>query len=206
MRAVGIKTPDGLFYMMKNIILLLVALSAGTVSYGQKALLSLNEKNQYTYFVVKPVPANPNKQALSAYIKKADTGVEFLEVNNEGGIEGKGIVLVYKQGLVTGQEEGQLAYNLTIDFKDDKYRLIMTDFKFTPYQRNRYGVFAPVNNIGTPLEKMEGKVTAKQMNAYLDKLGSYGAKLSQQVTDYLTNPAAIKAKTNGLRKIDTKNW
>ncbi len=206
MRAVGFKTPDGLFYIMKNIIILLIALSAGTASYSQKALLSLNEKNQYTYFVIKPAPANPNAEALTAYLKKTVTGVKFLEVTHGGSIAGRGIVLVYKQGLITGQEDGQLAYNVTVDFKDNKYKLILTDFMFTPYQRNRYGVFAPVNNIGTPLEKMEGKLSTKQLNAYLDKLGTYGTKFSQQVTDYLANPAAVKPKTTELKQIDTKNW
>jgi len=191
---------------MKTIILLILALSACSLSYGQKALLSVNEQNKYTYFVVKPAPPQPNAAALAAYIKKAVAGVKFLEANYAGGVEGRGIVLVYKQGLITGQEEGHLAYNVSIDFKDNKYRLILTDFMFTPYQRNRYGVFAPVNNVGTPLEKLEGKVNAKQLNAYLDKLGSYGAKLSGQVSDYLTNPATVKPNPAGLKKIDTKNW
>ncbi|MFD1255162.1 hypothetical protein ACFQ3S_00005 [Mucilaginibacter terrae] len=191
---------------MKKIIFLIVALCAGSLSYGQKTLLSLNEQNQYTYFVVKPAPAQPNAQALAAYVKKAVTGVEFLEATNLGGVAGRGIVLVYKQGLITGQEEGQLAYNVKIDFKDNKYRLILTDFMFSPYQRNRYGVFALVNNSGIPLEKMGDKLSAKQLNSYLDKLVSYGAKFSQQVSDYLTNPAAIMANPAGLKKIDTKNW
>jgi hypothetical protein len=206
LKAVGYKNIDGLFYIMKNIILLIVALCAGSLSYGQKALLSLNEQNQYTYFIVKPAPAEPKAAALAAYLKKAVTGVKFLEATIEGGVAGRGIILVYKQGLITGQEEGQLAYNVKIDFKENKYRLILTNFLFTPYQRNRYGIFAPINNVGNPLEKMEGKLTAKQMNGYLDKLGSYSAKFSQAVSDYLTNPAAIMANPAGLKKIDTKNW
>jgi hypothetical protein len=191
---------------MKTIILLILALCAGSLSYGQKALLSLNEQNQYTYFVVKPAPPQPNAAALAAYLKKAVTGVEFLEATYAGGVEGKGIVLVYKQGFISGQEEGELAYNVKIDFKDSKYRLILTEFMFTPYQRNRYGVFAPVSNFGTPLEKLQAKVSAKQLNGYLDKLGSYGAKFSQQIGNYLTTPAAVKAKPDELKKIDTKNW
>jgi len=191
---------------MKTIILLIVALCAGSLSYGQKALLSLNEQNQYTYFIVKPAPSQPNAAALAAYMKKAVTGVEFLEATNGGGIEGRGIVLVYKQGLISGQEEGQLAYNVKIDFKDNKYRLILTDFMFTPYQRNRYGVFAPVSNFGTPLEKLEAKVSTKQLNSYLDKLGGYGVKFSQQMSNYLTAPAAVKSSPAKLKKIDTNNW
>ena len=206
MRAVGIKTMTALFIIMKNIILLIVALCAGSLSYGQKALLSLNEQNKYTYFVVKPAPAQPNAPALAAYLKKALNGVKFLEATNAGGVEGRGIVLVYKQGLITGQEEGQLAYKVSIDFKDNKYRLILTDFMFTPYQRNRYGVFAPVSNFGTPLEKLEAKVSTKQLNNYLDKAGSYSAKFGQQVSDFLTNPAAIMAHPAGVKKVDTKNW
>jgi hypothetical protein len=169
-------------------------------------VLSLNEQNKYTYFAVKPAPPQPNSANLAAYLKKMVTGVEFLEATNKGGVLGRGIVLVYKQGLITGQEEGHLAYNVSIDFKDNKYRFILTDFKFTPYQRNRFGVFAPVSNFGTPIEKLEAKISTKQLNAYLDKLGSYSAKFNEQVSNFLTNPAPVKAKPTELKKVDTKNW
>lgn len=206
MRAVSFKV-DGPFYMMKNTLLLILGLFAGTAVYAQKNLLALNEQNHYTYFMVKPAPATLNADALAKYIKKNVAGVKTAEaVAETGGVTGKGIVLVYKQGLVTSQEEGQISYNLSVDFKDNKYRLILTDFAFTPYQRNRYGVFAPVDGSITPLEEGSVKISAKQLEAYLDKLGAYGAKFGKQVNDYVTNPAAVKATPAGLKKVDTKNW
>ena len=192
---------------MKKIILLIAAISTTALSYAQKALLSLNEQNQYTYFEVKQISTTPDIASLANYIKKQITGVQTAEQGHEAvNVTGKGIALVYKQGLITGQEEGQISYNLSIDFKDRKYRLLLTDFEFTPYQRNRYGVFAPANGIKIPLEKAEGKITTKQLNSYLDKLGAYSAKLSKQLNDYLTNPAAVKVNPAGLKKVDTKNW
>jgi hypothetical protein len=192
---------------MKKIILLVAALGTATIGYAQKALLSLNEQNQYIFFEVKQVAATPDAASLAGYIKANIAGIKTVEQEKgNGNIAGKGAFIVYKQGLITGQEEGQISYNLSLDFKDNKYRLLLTGFEYTPYQRNRYGVFAPANGIHIPLEKTDGKISTKQLNTYLDKLGAYSAKISKQLNDYITNPARVKVHPEGLKKVDTKNW
>ncbi|WP_345951048.1 DUF4468 domain-containing protein [Mucilaginibacter sp. PAMB04274] len=191
--------------MMKQLMLLFIALCIGQFSYAQKGLLSLNEHNQYTYFQVKPVSKPVSAELLAAYLKKNESGVQSATVVDNGGMAAKGGMLVYKQGLVTGQEDGQIAYKLTVDFKDNKYRLMITDFMFTPYQRNRFGVFAPTG-ITTPLEKAQGKIRDKQLNNYLDKLGAYCAKVDKLIQNYINNPEPAKSNPAGLKKIDTQNW
>lgn len=193
--------------MMKKItILLLFALVISNIAHAQKELMSLNEHNKYTYFKVGPSVPEVNADALAGYLKKNVPGIQSGMVTKTNMLSGKGGMLVYKQGLVSGQEEGRIDYQLSVDFKDDKYRLILTDFTFTPYQRNRYGVFAPVDNVNIPLENSSSRVSAKQLNTYLDKLGAYGKKLEKTMTDFLFSKAATAPKPAGLKKVDTQSW
>lgn len=168
--------------------------------------MSVSEQNKYTYFKVGTAPATDvNAEALAAYLKKNVAGVQSINVSGAA-ITGKGGVVVYKQGLISGQEEGRIDYKLAVDFKDNKYRLVITDFTFTPYQRNRYGVFAPVDNLSVPLENEKSKFSEKQLNGYLDKLGGYGKKVEKKLTDFLFNKAINTPKPVTLKKIDTKGW
>jgi hypothetical protein len=193
--------------MMKKIItLLFVALVISNAGYAQKDLMSLNEQNKYTYFKVGASQPQINTEALAAYLKKNTTGLQSAMAASNTMVSGKGGLVVYRQGLVSGQEEGRIDYQLTVDFKDDKYRLIMTGFTFTPYQRNRYGVFAPVDNVSIPLETSSNKLSTKQLNAYLDKLGAYGKKLEKTLNNFLFSKAAIAPKPAGLKKVDTQSW
>ena len=195
------------FLMMKKILtLLFVALVISNAGYAQKELMSLNEQNKYTYFKVGASQPQVNTDALAAYLKKNVAGLQSATVASSNMISGKGGVVVYRQGLVSGQEEGRIDYQLTVDFKDDKYRLILTEFTFTPYQRNRYGVFAPIDNVSIPLETNANKFSTKQMNGYLDKLGIYGKKLERTLTDFLFIKAALTPKPAGLKKVDTQSW
>lgn len=195
------------FLMMKQILTtLFVALLISNASYAQKEFMSLNEQNKYTYFKVGVSSATgSNTEALAEYLKKNVTGLQSASYNGAI-VTGKGGVLVYKQGLVSGQEEGRIDYKLTIDFKDDKYRIILTDFMLKPYQRNRYGVFAQVDNVLTPLETMSTKLSEKQLNNYLDKLGAHGKKVEKALADFFFSKAAVAPKPAGLKKVDTQSW
>jgi len=193
--------------MMKKILtLLFVALIISNAGYAQKELMSLNELNKYTYFKVGASQPQVNTDALAAYLKKNAAGLQSATLAGNNMVSGKGGVVVYRQGLVSGQEEGRIDYQLTVDFKEDKYRIIITGFTFTPYQRNRYGVFAPVDNVSIPLETDANKFSAKQLNGYLDKLGAYGKKLEKTIADFLFSKAAITPKPAGLKKVDTQSW
>ena len=195
------------FIMKKLLITLIVTLIAGTACYAQKDVLAINEQNKYTYFKVGAALPDIDAHALATYLKKAVPGLQNASAVKESNTtNGRGGVLVYKQGLVTGQEEGRVDYIITVDFKDSKYRLIITDFTFTPYQRNRYGVFAAVDNVSIPLEKSDVRLTKKQLSNYLERMGAFSAKLDKMVSDFVTKKTSVKSETQGLKKVDTQKW
>lgn len=192
--------------MKKLIIIFLVAFAPIAACYAQKDSLSLNEQNKYTYFKVGTSLPDINAESLADYLKKNMTGLQSASVTPNNSVSAKGGMLVYKKGLITGQEEGRIDYSLTVDFKENKYRLIMSDFTFVPYQRNRYGVFAQVDGVSIPLEKSDVRITAKQLAAYQDKLGALGIKTNKMISDFTNKKASVKAPKEALKKVDTQKW
>ena len=195
------------FIMKKLLITLIVAFVAGNVCYAQKDVLVMNEQNKYTYFKVGAALPDIDAEALAAYLKKTVAGLQnATAVKESNTTNGRGGVLVYKQGLVTGQEEGRVDYVLSVDFKESKYRLIITDFTFTPYQRNRFGVFAAIEGISIPLEKSDVRITGKQLSSYLERLGAFSVKIDKMVSDFVTKKTSVKSENQQLKKVDTQKW
>lgn len=59
---------------------------------------------------------------------------------------------VYKK-IITQRADGIIHYNFKLEAKEGKYRYFFSDFKFQPYERNRYGKFVPVSGKYKPLEE-----------------------------------------------------
>lgn len=195
------------FIMKKLLITLIAAFITGNACYAQKDALVMSEQNKYTYFKVGAALPDIDADALAVYLKKTVAGLQSASAAKENNTtNGRGGVLVYKQGLVTGQEEGRVDYVLTVDFKESKYRLIITDFTFTPYQRNRYGVFAEVDGVSIPLEKSDVRITAKQLSNYLERLGAFSTKIDKVVSDFATKKTSVKSENQQLKKVDTQKW
>ncbi|WP_311947282.1 hypothetical protein [Mucilaginibacter terrae] len=192
--------------MKKILIILLVALTCSAACFAQKDSLSLNEQNKYTYFKVGSALPDVSAESLADYLKKNLAGLQSASATKNNMVTAKGGMLVYKKGLITGQEEGRIDYSFTIDFKENKYRLIMGDYNFVPYQRNRYGVFAQVDGVNIPLEKTDVRITAKQLAVYLDKLGAFGIKTNKIVSDFVNKKTSVKAPKEALKKVDTQKW
>lgn len=194
------------FFMMKRHILLFISLIWASVSVAQTTEhLVINELNKYTYLQVQTVKQSIDLPELAQYLKKNATGVKSAVPGNTG-ITGTGQILIYKKGLLTSQEQAAITYDLSIDVKDNKYRLLLTNMVYTPYQRNRYGVFAPADGAGTNLEKMKSKLAVKQFNDLLNTVSAYGAKLERIVNGQVHNILLHKAKADTLKRVNTRNW
>ncbi len=175
--------------------------------YAQKDSIVLNENNKYTYFKVGSSLPGINLSALAAYLKKNLTGLQEIKAaTQETEVSGRGGILVFKKGLLTGQEEGRLDYTVKIDFKESKYRLIVTNFEFIPYQRNRFGTFTAIDGVTVPLEKKDSRIGEKQLSLYLERAGSLGIKANELVQDFVNNKTSIKPGNSEIKKVDTQKW
>ncbi|HEY4198496.1 MAG TPA: DUF4468 domain-containing protein [Mucilaginibacter sp.] len=191
---------------MKRIALLVIGLMIAGMADAQKSLLSLDEHNKYIYYQVVDLPgisADSLYKNAAWFIKNAYPKTKSTKVNNNVSIKDKFLTYTF----LVKHESGEISYNLNIECKDGKYRYWLTGFTFTPYERNRYGVYMPVNGIEIPLEAAESKVTKKELDGYFDQTGAFckqlGEKLKKEMTESHTTK---KPEQQPVKKIVTDKW
>ena len=150
------------------------------------------------------IPADTLAQRGLKYLKTyyAKTSVKQ---DNAGGIKGDGKFLVYGGLSVLKHEQGEIAYQVNIEFKDQKYRFWLTGFVFTPYQRDRYGNFVPQEGVDIPLEQGLSKLDKKDLDGYLDETGAFCKQFGDHLKNYLLKLPEPK-KAENVKKVVTDNW
>jgi hypothetical protein len=190
---------------MKRIALLVIGLMIAGMANAQKSLLSLDEHNKYIYYQVVDLPGISTdslyKNAVY-FIKSSYPKTKSTEGSNSISIKDK--FLTYTSFVK--HENGEMSYTLNIECKDGKYRYWLTDFDFTPYERNRYGVYVPINGIEIPLETAESKVVKKDLDGYLEQTGAFCKQLGEKLKKVMAEGHTTKKTDQPLKKIVTDKW
>jgi len=179
--------------------------------FAQKDSLAIDENNKYIYYQVVSQPGLPSDTLYDRalyFFKTAHpaTGFKLTGEDKAGdALTGTGSFLVSKKSLVTSHEDGSVSFTMRVDVKEGKYRYWLTDFVFNPYQRNRYNSYEPVPGIFIPLEQSAGKITQKDLNAYLDGVLTASRKIGAKLKEYMLKAPAVK-KEAPVKKISTKDW
>jgi hypothetical protein len=192
---------------MKRFFLFLTCLIAARVANAQKSLLSLDEHNKYIYYQVVDIPGTSadslDKNARS-FLKDFFPKIKPKHSDN-GAIDIEDKFLTYTS--LVKHENGEMAYTLTIECKEGKYRYWLTDFIFTPYEKNRYGVFVPVNGIEIPIENASSKLTQKEVDGYFDQTGAFCKQFGEKLKKYMAEDhVAKKPDQQPVKKIVTDKW
>jgi len=192
---------------MKHLFIVLCLAFVCKTAFGQKELITLDEHNKYIYYKVADAPGIKQDTLFSRCLKGVESNKRFSHtkpvVSPGTSIIVKSKITIYSSATVVKHEIGDVTYTLTVEFKDEKYRYWLADFVVSPYERNRYGVYAIVPGGGRPLELIKSKVDSKQFNDYLAQVETFGNELGEEIKVYLTNPAK---KNLEPVKIDTKKW
>jgi hypothetical protein len=190
-------------YLIPAFLFILIA----KTTVAQQDLLSFDEHNKYIYYQVDSIPglsADSLTQRGLKFVKTNNLKI-IVKPDNSGKIRGIGKFLVYGGISVTKHEKGEINYQVNMEFKDQKYRFWLTDFVFTPYQRDRYGNFVPQQGIDIPLEQAEAKLNKKDAEGYLDEAGAFCKQFGERLKTYLAKRAQPK-KDEHRKKVVTDNW
>jgi hypothetical protein len=193
---------------MKRFFLFLTCLIAARVANAQKSLLSLDEHNKYIYYQVVDIPGTSvdslDKNALSFF---RDFFPKIKPKHSDNGAINIGDKFLTYTSLVK-HENGEMAYSLTIECKEGKYRYWLTDFIFTPYEKNRYGVFVPVSGIELPIENASSKLNQKDVDGYFDQTGAFCKQLGEKLKKYMAENHSVKKpdQQQPVKKIVTDKW
>jgi len=194
---------------MKSIFLFFIGILLFNTAFAQKALLAQDESNKYIYYWVVDQPGAA-KDSLGG---KAKNFVKQAFKKSNPALAGDSLLtikdkfLTYSVLTIARHESGEIDFVLNIECKDNKYRYWFTDFIFKPYQKDRYGVFVPVNGIEIPLEKASAKLDKKELDTYLDQTGAYCKQTGDNLQAFMIqNHQSSPKNTPPVKKIVTKKW
>ncbi|WP_342647514.1 hypothetical protein [Mucilaginibacter sp. CSA2-8R] len=196
---------------MKKLHIIIIVLLLSASSYAQKNILVTNDQGKLMYYHVGNIPAADSLQRLAvaqAFLKKyyPDIKPDKDQPVNGSSLNAKGKFTLYSKGLIAGQEDGLLQFDLTIAFKETKYRVMATNLTYLPLQRNRYGLFTPVAGISYTLEELSKKVKESQYENYSKQITTFFSYLDQQLYNYLNHTDAKPAKPLESKHVSTKDW
>ena len=191
---------------MKRLLLVAICLVTFCAANAQQTKLALDEHNKYIYYEVVDmagISADSLHKNARGFIEHAyPKGKPESPANYHALIKDK--FLTYTP--LVKHESGEITYNLNIECKDGKYRYWLTDFVFTPYERNRYGMYVPVNGVNVPLETGSPKMTKKELDGYLDQTNVFCKQLSDRLKKFMVEGRPQAREDKPVKKIVTDKW
>ena len=193
---------------MKYILFIVLATFSISLAAQQKQF-SKDDSGKFIYYQV----VDSQAVAKDTLLQRAKTFVNVLckktmkpESVSDSSISAKGTMVIDKTILVAGHPSGEVSYQFVCEVRNGKYRFWLTDLQFIPYQRDRYGNFVATTQIGTPLERTPGKLSAGAwkdiLNSTYTKVEKFGAEFKKfMATSRVAVPAKKKPET-----ISTKKW
>jgi len=191
---------------MKKILLLVAGLAISGMVSAQKSLLSIDENNKYIYYQVVDRPgvsADSLHKNAALFMNDFYPKEKSLQLSSAG-VSVKDKFLTYTS--LVKHENGEMTYALNIECKDGKYRYWITDFVFTPYEKNRYGMFTAVNGVTIPLEKASDKLAKKDVEGYFEQTGAFCKQLGDKLKKYMVEGKAQPKVDKPVKKIVTDKW
>ena len=150
------------------------------------------------------LPADTLRERGEYFLKTAYPKTVVKSVGVES-LKGEAKFITYGGVSVMRHEKGEVAYEVNIEFKDQKYRFWLTNFVFTPYQRDRYGNFVPQQGVDIPLETASSRLEKKELASYLDETGTFCKQWGDKLKSYMLKVPAQK-KEETVKKVVTDKW
>jgi len=174
---------------MKRIIFSLLLLMFSIGGFSQTNVLPMDERGKYIFLEVVELPVI-KKDVMSANAKRFFKGYsKSIKLNSSEGdtaFYGKGKMILSKNLIGVGHPTGEAKYNVSLELRNGKYRLILTDFIVTPYERDRYGNFVPVT-VSTALEKAPGKLNNAEWEKNMAFITAESRKIAEKLKTFMSN-------------------
>lgn len=193
-------------YTMKRFLFVAACLLMAAFADAQKPALGLNEHNVYIYYEVVNTPG-----ITVDSLKKNAAGFMNAAYGKNGSKKITDTAASVKDKFLTytafiKHESGEMDFVLNIECKDGRYRYWITDFIFTPYARNRYGVYVAEDGVYIPLETAKSKLDKKDVDGYIDQTNAYCTQLSNKLKQFMATGHVPKKAAPMPGKVVTDKW
>jgi len=145
-------------------------------------------------------------RAMSFFKNLDKNDVRIQPSSSDSVINATGKFVISRTSAMLSHPSEEVNYHFVAEIKNGKYRYWLTDFKFTPYQRDRYGVFVPVSGVTTPLEKSPGKLNAAVWKDYIKDASDQAIKFGAKFKEQMASPLKTKSPEKSTAPISTGKW
>lgn len=174
--------------------------------FAQQKQFTLDERGKYVYYEVVDVKINKDSLVQRAeHFVKNNKKLFLKSILTDSSITSEGKMIVDKTILVASHPSGEVNYSFNFEARDGKYRYWITDLAYIPYNRDRYGNYVPTTNIGTPLEKTPGKLSAGAWKDIVESVYAKAVKLGDNFKKALAT-AQQEVQPKKAESISTRKW
>jgi hypothetical protein len=189
--------------------LILILMMLGFGAFAQDKILPMDESGKYTFLEVAELKAvSKSMMAANArrFFKINPKSLKLTAGEKDTVFLGKGKMIVQKGVAGIGHPSAEVNYAISLALREGKYRLIMTDFVVTPYERDRYGNFVPVT-VSTALEKSPGKLGRAEWEADMAFIFTESGKIADKLRTTMSNTLAEpKTEQKKPATVSTTKW
>lgn len=191
---------------MKYFSFLFVLLGCSLFSFAQSEVLPKDEKGKFIYYeVVDKQTSLDSLQLLTKnFFNPKDKNMVLRSTVGDTTFIAAGKFLVARTKAIPSHPSGEVLYDLRIELKSGKYRFWLTEFKFIPYQRDRYSNFVPSTTVGQPLENDAGILNAGQWKEIQQQAANNSKVFASRLKASLANSPIQKKKQE--TKTIKKEW
>ena len=176
---------------------------------AQTASLPVDERGVHTFLEISEL-STVEKETMPANVKRFfRTNSKALKLRSSKGdtvFAGTGKMILTKSTAGIGHPTAEVNYNISVALREKKYRLILTDYIVTPYERDRYANFVP-STIKYRLEDKPGKLGRAEWEGNMKDIIAQSSKLSDKLKTAMNTTQAIsKPETEKPTAVSTTKW
>ncbi len=142
-----------------------------------------------------------NGEKFMKNIKVLHSRSKYLRSDKENyQVKNRGSFYVYRLGSIKKGIAGAVEYDITLDFKDDKYKYQITNFRFNEYKKNRYSKYEPIKGKYTPLEMEVSSLNMKEWENQKEVVYEKSIELIQNLNGEMISTEEKKHKKHKKKK------
>jgi hypothetical protein len=192
---------------MKFLLSFLISFSLFSANAQTETTLPVDESGKFIQYEVVNSTSKPELLQARAndFIKKKSKTLKLKKSQSDTIMMANGKFVINKTLLVMSRPSGEVIYDFQVEIKEGKYRFWLTDFKFIPYMRDRYGNFVASTTVGVPLENNPGKLNASEWAAYKTQTFKFAKEFAVEFKNEMANTTPTTTKPVE-KKVVKKEW
>lgn len=165
--------------------------------------LVLDENGKYIYYEVVNQAGYTKEQLqsnASSFLKKEKL---VTQSRTDTSLIASGKFVIRNSLLKVKHPVGETSFDLTIEFKDHKYRFWLTNFDYSAYKFSRYGDYRPDNSLSKPLETKPSKLDKMAWKGIISSTEASCKAFAERLKLSMLNSRTVKEKKKQVIK---KDW